>query len=173
MDAFDTLRLHLRPLDADDEALYCALYTDPEVMAHIGSPLSREAARGGFAEACRRNGDPDRGDRRWVVLDRISGEALGLLAVLGEAPDAPEVELGVMLIPTAHGRGLARELNAAVVARAFGPGGWGLQRVWARYAPGHGAAAATLAASGFEPAPPRGSDAIVAFTRERWLARAG
>lgn len=173
MESFETPRLLLRPLAAEDEALYCALYTDPGVMVHIGAPLSPEAARRGFAEACRRNGDPDRGERRWTVLDRVSGQALGLLAVIRDARAAADVELGVMLLAAAHGRGLARELNATVVRQAFGPGGWGLQRVWARHAPGHAAAAATLAASGFAPAPSRGAGATMAIDRERWQATGG
>ena len=164
VESFDTARLHVRALVAADEALYCALYTDPAVMAHIGPPLALEGARRAFAQALRLNATPGGAERRWAVLDRATGGGLGLLALL-RAADAPGVaEVGVMLLPPAQGRGLARELNEAVASRAFAPGGWGLHRLWARHAAGHAAAAAALAASGFVPGPPSGPDATVQRT---------
>ena len=173
MDPFESARLCLRPLRPEDEALYCALYTDPGVMAHIGAPLTHAAASRQFAEACRRNGDPAGVQRRWAVIERTSGTRLGLLAVLGDGADPGNVELGVMLLPAAHGRGFARELNDAVIAEAFRSGGWGLRRVWARHAAGHGAAAGALGASGFVPATDPGDAVIVAITADRWRARHG
>ena len=165
MESFDTPRLRLRLLQPVDEALYCALYTDPGVMEHVGSPLSADAARRGFSDARRRNAAADGTQRRWAVLDRGSGEALGLLALLRDPLDPDDAELGVMLLPAAHGRGFAREISGAVVAHAFGPGGWGLRRLWARHAPGHAAAAGVLQASGFQPAAPRDGQVIVARSR--------
>lgn len=166
MESFDTPRLRLRLLEPGDEALYCALYTDPGVMRHVGPPLSAESARRGFSVARRRNWEAEGPERRWVVLDRASGEAVGLLALLRDPRDSGNAELGVMLLPPVHGRGFAREISGAVVAHAFGPGGWGLHRVWARHAPGHAAAARALQASGFQPAPQEGDHAIVARARE-------
>lgn len=173
MGPFESARLCLRPLRPEDEALYHALYTDPAVMARIGAPLAPASASRQFAEARRRNDDPAGVQRRWAVIERRSGAPLGLLALLGDPADPGNVELGVMLLPVAHGRGFARELNDAVLAEAFGVGGWGLRRVWARHATGHGAAAGALGASGFEPAPGSGDDVIVAITADRWRARHG
>lgn len=162
---FDTPRMHARPLGPGDEALYCALYTDPAVMALVGPALSPGDARRGFAVACRCNADDGPVGKRWAILDRGTGEAIGLLALV---PDGSAgAEFGVMLMPSAQGRGLARELNDAVVAMAFSPEGWGLRRLWARHAPGHAAAAAALAASGFRPGPRLGVDATVEITRSQ------
>lgn len=160
---FDTPRLHARPLGPGDEALYRRLYTDPAVMAQVGAPLSPDAARRGFAVACRRNAGHGSVELRWAILDRASGEAVGLLALMPD--DSGGAEFGVMLLPGAQGRGLARELNDAVVALAFPPDGGGLRRLWARHARGHAAAAAALAASGFRPGPDIGGDATVEITR--------
>ncbi|HEU4813342.1 MAG TPA: GNAT family N-acetyltransferase [Xanthomonadaceae bacterium] len=166
MEDFDTPRLRLRLLHPADEALYCALYTDPGVMTHVGPPLSAAAASRGFSVARRRNEAPDGAERRWSVRDLASGEAVGLLALLRDPSDPGNAELGVMLLPAAQGRGFARELNDAVAARAFAPGGWGLHRVWARHAAGHDAAAGALGASGFQPGPPEGTHATVVLTRK-------
>lgn len=173
MAPFDTPRLHLRPLRGEDASIYCALYTDASVMAHIGTPLAPVVASRQFADACRFNDDPAGVQRRWAVIERASGAGLGLLALLGDRTDPGNAELGVMLLPGGQGRGLARELNDAVLDRAFGAGGWGLHRVWARHASGHAAAAQALFASGFEPGPRLGADATVAITSGQWLARRG
>lgn len=173
MASFESARLCVRPLRAGDEALYCALYTHPGVMAHIAEPLAPGAASRQFAAACRLNLDPACVRQRCAVTERWSGAGVGLLALLGEPADPGNVELGVMLLPTAQGRGYARELNDAVLDRAFGPGGWGFRRIWARHAVGHRAAADALAASGFEPAQSRGHHATVAMTVLQWRARNG
>lgn len=168
--AFGTLRTWLRPLSPGDETLYCALYTSPEVMAHIGCPLPGPVARQAFLAACRLNAVAGAWQRRWAVLDARSGEGLGMLALMRDADDPVSAELGVMLLPAAQRQGLARELDDAVALHAFAPGGWGLQRLWARHAPGHAAAAGVLAASGFEPGDPMGAAATRVLTRGRWLA---
>ncbi len=166
MDDFQTSRLRLRLLRPPDEALYCALYTDPGVMARIGPPLSADAARRGFSAARRRNLDPAGPERRWAVHGRASGAAAGLFALLRDPRDRGDAEFGIMLLPSAQGRGFARELGAMAVSRAFAPDGWALHRLWARHAPGHAAAAGVLRAAGFRPGPPEGADATGVFTRE-------
>lgn len=171
MTGFQSARLRVRPLRAADHALYCALYTDPGVMAHIGAPQSPRAASRQFDAACRLNDDPSGAQRRWAVTERSSGAAVGLVALLGDPEDPGNVELGVMLLPTAQGQGYARELCDAVLDRAFGAGGWGLRRVWARHAMGHKAAAEALRASGFASARRLGNHATVAITALQWRAR--
>ena len=169
--AFATPRTRLRLLLPEDEALYCALYTDPAVMALVGPPMACPAARSGFHAACRLNAVAGGRQRRWAVLDRASGAGVGLLAVLRDRGDGRGAEVGIMLLPAAQGRGLARELNDAVAALAFGAAGWGMDRLWARHLPGHGAAAAVLAATGFAPGPAIGTSATVVQRRSDWLAR--
>ncbi|MBK9657663.1 MAG: hypothetical protein IPO66_20430 [Rhodanobacteraceae bacterium] len=44
-------RLDLRPLAAADEELYCAIYTDTELMRLVAAPLSADAAQRAFAAA--------------------------------------------------------------------------------------------------------------------------
>ena len=168
METFYSPRLQMRPLAEGDDAIYLALYTDPDVMTHIAAPLVPDVARAGFERSCHLNAEPGGWVSRWAVLDRASGAALGLLAVLRDPGDPGTAEIGVMLLRVGQGRGLAREINAAVVELAFRDGGWGLTRLWARHARGNVAAANALAASGFEPGPSEGQDAIRAITRCHW-----
>ena len=113
MDTFDTDRLRMRPLDASDEALYCALYTTPALMRFIATPLSQEAVQRSFRSAvAKRTARP----QRWTVFDRDDGRKLGMLGLIGQ-DDRPEI--GVMLLAPAHGRGLGTEAMRGLVDHAF------------------------------------------------------
>lgn len=169
--ALATPRTTLRLLGPGDEALYCALYTDPAVMARVGPPLAPAVALAGFRAARRLNAAADGRQRRWSVSDAATGQALGLLALLGDPGGRPRAEVGILLLPLAQGRGIGRELIGAACAIAFGPGGWGLEEAWARHRPGHAAAAALLAATGFEPGPALAGATTALQARSRWLAR--
>ena len=124
MDTFETARLRMRPLDASDEVLYCALYTTPGLMRFIAAPLSAEAAQRSFASASRKS--PPRPER-WTVFGKQGDEKLGLLGLIGH-DDRPEI--GVMLLAQAHGRGLGTEAMQGLVDHAFNA--YGLRSIRAR-----------------------------------------
>ena len=113
MHAFDTLRLHLRPLHEGDEALYCALYTDPGLMRNIAPPLSDEAARRSFRVACRQQ-QPH--PRRWIIHEKQGNHGIGLL---GLVPEDDSAEIGVMLLAGWDRRGMATESMSGMVDRVF------------------------------------------------------
>ncbi|WP_181952517.1 GNAT family N-acetyltransferase [Vulcaniibacterium gelatinicum] len=151
---FDTARLHLRPLAADDAALYVALYTDPAVMAHVAAPMTGEAARRSFEKACARNRESPPRWQRWAIRARGSGEAVGLCGLFRDADREDSAEIGVMLLPAWQGRGVAAEVIAAFAARAFDPAApWPLARLWARHAAGNTPMGRVLARLGFRPIP--------------------
>lgn len=168
---FETRRMHLRALAPEDERGYCALYTSPVVMARIADPLAPAAARAGFLAAVRHNAAPEGTRRHWTIVDRATQASVGLMAVFLDPNDRSDAEFGVMLVPEAHGNGLAQELCEAVFARAFAPGGWGLRRLWVRHVPGHAAVAAVMAAVGFVPAAASGAYGTGEMTREHWAGR--
>ena len=114
----------MRPLDAGDGALYCALYSTPELMRNIAPPMSHEAASRSFAAACRQQSPRP---QRWIVTELRSGVDVGLLGLIGQG-DGPEI--GVMLLAQAHGRGLGTEAMAGLGTWAFTH--WPLQRISAR-----------------------------------------
>lgn len=169
--AFATRRARLDPLEAGDEALYCRLYTDPDVMAFIGAPLSPAVARRDFRAACRLNAARSPREVRWAVRDAATGRGLGLLALVRGPPGTLDAELGFMLLPEAQGRGLARELVDGAATHAFADCDEGPASLWARHAPSHGAVAAILAASGFRPGPALDGSATWVLGRGQWRAR--
>lgn len=166
MHAFDTARLHLRPLGAADEALYCRLYTDPGVMRHIAAPMTALAAHRSFHAACKQQA-PQR--QRWILSERATGASIGLLGLF---VDGEAAEIGLMLVTPAQGRGYAGEGLAAMIDRSFASMLLGL--LWTRHASDNGAIRSVLRKLGFVGADPMDTQPAQLrwhMTRAVWLAR--
>ena len=118
MTGFDTARLHLRPIGEGDEALYCGLYTDPDLMRHIAAPMTLEAAKRSFGAACRQQSWMK---QRWILLERSSAVPISIgqlgLFVDADATQGASAEIGVMLLDDWQKRGYAAE---AIMAMAGG-----------------------------------------------------
>ena len=78
----ETARFRLRPLKAHDDGLYIALYTDEEVMRHVGEPMAAVAARSAFDKVVAFSQRTDGRYQAWVVVDRSTDEEWGLLALV-------------------------------------------------------------------------------------------
>lgn len=181
---FETPRLHLRPLGPGDEALYCHLYTDAEVMRHVGAPMTADAARRSFRVARQLATRGGTAAQRWVVFEHGSPAPIGLLALIADAASADHArdgnagtaEVGLMLRADRQRRGVAVAAIGAVANRVFGPGagaGPGLRLLWARHAARNVAATRLMLRLGFTRLPPRlPGEAEVRWQmpRDRWNA---
>ena len=128
----DTPRLRLRPMEAQDEAMFCHLYTDPEVMRRILPPLSAEVAGQNFQRACGHNARDTPGHRFWAIDDKASASAIGMAALLRYGDSA---ELGVMLRHGWWNRGISSEAFVPLIGHAFtdsASNGMGLALVYAQ-----------------------------------------
>jgi len=123
----DTPRLRLRPMEPRDEAMFCHLYTDPDVMRRILPPLSAEAATQSFQRACGHNAKANPGHRFWAIDDKASDAAIGMAALLRTDDSA---ELGVMLRNGWWNRGISSEAFVPLIDHAFL--GMGLELVYAQ-----------------------------------------
>ncbi len=106
----ETERLLVRRLqEADDEKLYAVL-SDPEVMRYIEPPFSLEQTRSFIREAglC----EPP---LVYAVIWKQTGELIGHL--IWHPWDETAMELGWILRRDFWGRGIARELTAAILTR--------------------------------------------------------
>lgn len=117
-----TARLRLRMPRLDDFATMSAMWADESVVRFISGTPSTEAES--WSRLLRYIGHwHGLGFGYWVVEDRATGAFMGEVGLadyrrdiappLGDAP-----EIGWVLAPAAHGRGLATEAAAAVVAWA-------------------------------------------------------
>lgn len=156
---FQAGRLDLRPLGHADRPLYVSLYTDADVMRHVGAPLSVEAASRAF-EAVRqqmRRAPPQAW--YWAACVRGSGRDAGLLALMFD-PGRRSAEFGMLMFPWAQGRGHATEAVGTLVAHAFADVGEpgtrsGLGRLHTRHACAHPAGPRVMEKLGFVAAPVR------------------
>lgn len=118
--AFDTPRLHVRPLRDDDEAVYCELYTDAETQRHTGGALSPQAAARSFAAALRA---PHRRPLRSLYLmlcERAAGyRKLGMVGLSGIDTAARRAEIGILMTAAARCRGYGREGFGALAKQIF------------------------------------------------------
>jgi RimJ/RimL family protein N-acetyltransferase len=156
MDPIATAHFDLRLLDAGDEALYAALYGDPETMAHVAAAQEPERLASGFAATCRANAASPPRRRTWVIRDRATGRDLGLIGLVWDAAgeaDRQSAELGVMLPPQSQGRGVASEAIAGVCGAAFARLGLDLLHTWHRE--GHALAEGLMRHVGFVAQPTR------------------
>jgi RimJ/RimL family protein N-acetyltransferase len=116
----ETPRLWLRPWRTEDLEQFAAMNSDPEVMEHFSSTLSREetAAAMGWIEKHFKK----RGFGLWAV--ELPGQApfigfIGLAVPAFEASFTPCVEVGWRLARPWWGQGLATEGARAALAYGF------------------------------------------------------
>lgn len=117
--AFDTPRLHVRPLQDDDEAFYCALYTNADTQRHTGGALAPAAARRSFTAAL---AAPQRTpmQRLYLMLcERRERSALGMVGLNDIDASARRTEIGILMSPQARGAGYGREGFGALAAQIF------------------------------------------------------
>jgi len=116
----ETERLRLRAPRLDDFEAYAAFRASPRAR-HVGGPYPRETA---WDQFCSLAGHWQlRGYGRWIVADRPSDAALGIVG-----PFFPEVwpgpELAWSMFDGAEGKGYAQEAALAARAYAYGTLGW-------------------------------------------------
>jgi len=139
-------RLDLRPLAAADEELYCAIYTDIELMRLVAAPLTADAAQRAFAAARVANASGKSHLAYWVLVERHQRVDIGLLGLLGQAM-SDTAQVGAMILPAWHSRGYAAEAIAALADYAFST--LRLNRLHTRHAAANAAASGLMAKLGF------------------------
>ncbi|MGH8051711.1 MAG: GNAT family N-acetyltransferase [Arenimonas sp.] len=118
---FQTPRLLMRPLQAEDELFYCACYTDPVLMQHIGEPLAHEVALRSFKAALKVSVETPIRRYTWVIQEKTSGVAAGLLAMFCDQakPEPVNAELGTIMLADFQNQGFTVEALDALADVAF------------------------------------------------------
>lgn len=125
-----TPRLRLRALTLDDLALFRALYCDPGTMRHVGKPMSRGLATASLRATVAATRKPG-GLRFYAITERQSRRGVGMCSLRPAAWDERGAELGIMLLPSACGRGYAHEALRALIDDAFFR--LRIESVWVQY----------------------------------------
>lgn len=112
-------RLSMRSLTPDDEAFYCSLYMDAEVMRYVGPPLSRDTALEGFRKSLDRMSQPSFERRVVVLLDRKTQQPIGISSVRMLRGKPGRAEVGTLLKAGMHEQGFGEECSTALISQAF------------------------------------------------------
>lgn len=161
----------LHPFAEADLALYVGLFTDAEVMHHVGPPFERARAERAAAASLRHQRDEAGRFRHWVITHAEGTAGLLGLALRSAAWAEGEAELGVLLLPVWQARGAATAAITAVRPWAFDIAR--LAALTCHHAEGHAGAAGLMRRVGFVPAPPRaGSPLPCGWVRRRDADRA-
>lgn len=108
-------KLYLRPLIALDEARYVSLFTDPEIMEHVGSPMGKIDAASAFSATLGMMSKSPPDAWLWIACDRTGGQEVGLFGLVMREG---RYEIGAMVLEEHQGRGFAYEALSCV--RDFG-----------------------------------------------------
>ncbi len=111
MQTYETARLLMRPLRAADEAFYCACYTDPVLMEHIGEPFTHAAALRSFHSTLKTTTANPIRHYTWAMQEKTSGETVGLQAMYCDQamPEPVTATLGTIMLARFQNRGYTAE----------------------------------------------------------------
>ncbi|HEY8682011.1 MAG TPA: GNAT family N-acetyltransferase [Rhodanobacter sp.] len=146
---FESERLHLRPLDEGDGALFHGLYTDPETMRFIAPPLSTEQAASKFRKIVVRQREPSLRWRFLAILEKATRKPVGICGTSRYDAEALRLEVGIVLNPGAGSRGFAREALAALMNRVFAVSS--IDEIWVECSMLYPAVERMVSAVGFTP----------------------
>jgi ribosomal-protein-alanine N-acetyltransferase len=163
--SLESERFYMRPLVIGDAPLYVALYTDPVVMLHVVEPLDAVAARQAFDKVASFNRQGGDSYRTWVVVEKVAGREIGLLALV--ARDGM-YEIGALIRPEWHNGGVATEIIRRLMDFAFMEGG--CETVFTRHRAENGGAEGLMRKLDFERIPVKGHrDGVVRWEKKRSL----
>lgn len=117
----ETPRLLIRALSVDDLPSLIALWTDPDVMRHMGGPRDSARLRQVYEEELRL-ADPPR-YTLWPIVERSTGRVIGECGLLEkDVGGRREIELVYVLSRGVWGQGYATEAASAVRDAALASG---------------------------------------------------
>ncbi len=119
MQTLHTLRLTLRPILEQDFLCYYQLYSSKQVMRFIGPVWDKVQAWQEFQVYLEPWLDEEQQWLSFVILDKESGDSLGIIGTQNKSTYCSQREFGFMLLPHAQGHGYAKEAAQAVLDYTF------------------------------------------------------
>lgn len=99
--------LYLTPLTKDDFDLFVEIYTDPQLMEHVGPAFNLKATKELFNNCVNQIANEEPKYLFYVIKNKVNHEKLGLIGLLWNQPEKTSVELGVMIAKTYTSKGYA------------------------------------------------------------------
>lgn len=142
--------IDLVPIGVGHGAFYAALYMDPDVMHHVGPPLTAAAASRAFTRVLAQTGAAPPRAHYWIARD-ATGVPCGLVALVRDRDAPASAELGMMLLPRVRGQGHGLASIRCIARHAFAE--LDVQRLWTRHHRDNTAATRLMVASRFRREP--------------------
>lgn len=143
----ETARLLMRPIEAQDAALYEHLYTDAETMRFVGEPLSPERAARSFRSALAGMQRQPIERLFLTVIEKATNTAVGLCSLQDFDAERRSVVSGFMFVAAARSRRFATEGLLGLTQQVFER--LPVDEVWAIFAVDHVAVQRVMLSVGF------------------------
>jgi RimJ/RimL family protein N-acetyltransferase len=89
--------LYLTPLAKDDFNLFVEIYTDPQLMEHVGPAFNQESIIKLFKNCLNQIASEEPKYLFYVIKSKHTEEKFGIIGLLWNQPEKTSVELGVMI----------------------------------------------------------------------------
>lgn len=116
---FATARLTMTRITADDQALYCGLYSSPSIMRFIGEPIQGQALHNSWERAFKASQTAVADLCFWRVASKDRDQALGVCGFNRRKQQPLQADIGCLLLESCHGQGVATELLGGLSSYAF------------------------------------------------------
>jgi len=111
--------IYLSTITVDDKALFIDIYTDPEVMQHVGNTLNVQAALKLFNQCLNQFSKVKPSNRMYVIKSTKNNQKFGVIGLLWNQPEQDCVELGVMIAKPFVSKGYAYKATALLMDYGF------------------------------------------------------
>ncbi|MCO7226887.1 GNAT family N-acetyltransferase [Pleionea sp. CnH1-48] len=119
----ETPNLLLLPIQHDDEAVYCHLFTSDDIMKYIAPPISTEKATRSFQAALKMNEAYPTVRFFWAMKDKKSQSTIGIMSLLWGNSNTKErmekVEVGMSICQSHQQAGIGTEAMTGLMTRGF------------------------------------------------------
>ncbi len=116
---FKTPNIVATRIISKDRNLYYKVYTDPEIMKYIGTPLSQESVERAWNASLKQENITPPVRRTWTLVENESKRSIGIAAFGLENNEDKVATIGCMFLLDAHGKGYATEVLRKVTELAF------------------------------------------------------
>lgn len=140
-------RLQITLLSEDDRALYCSLMTDKASMSYVSSPLSEDKAHRSFEAALKCNQQRHIQRCYFRVALKSNNQSIGIASVNQLDLEKKYAEIGRMLLPKWHSKGLGTELSGMLIRWLAAE--WGITTITKQIQAGNLAAVCSAQKLGF------------------------
>ena len=111
--------LYLTPVSKNDADLFVEIYTDPQIMQHIGPTLNQQAAIELFNKSVNQISIEQPKYLFYVIKRKQNNQKLGIIGLLWNQPKKTSVELGVMIAKSYINKGYAYKATDLLMQYGF------------------------------------------------------